>query len=78
MTDPGALAVKERWDLFVIRTRIAADIEQARLESLARAARSDRRAGGPRVWLGRRIVAVGTVLVGDAGDTKAQSPGHSN
>jgi hypothetical protein len=78
MYDSGRTAVKEPEDLFVIRARIAEDLEQARTENLARATRSDRRTGGPRVWLGHKMVAVGTVLAGDAGVGQAPSTGRSN
>ncbi len=78
MYDSGRTAVKEHEDLFVVRARIAADLEQARTENLARAARSDRRTGGPLVWLGHKMVAVGNVLAGDAGVGQAPSTGRSN
>jgi hypothetical protein len=59
-------------DLFVVRSRMADDRTRAAAESLARIAG---RAGsddgdhggilGARAWLGRRLVAAGTVVAGD-------------
>lgn len=56
-------------DLFVIRSRIAADHEKVRAENAARAVRGAAtepcpRTGG-RAWLGRQLVAMGSALIGD-------------
>jgi hypothetical protein len=77
MDSTGRTTVIEHEDLFVVRARIAADVERARTENLARAARSDRRTGGPIVWLGHKMVAVGTVLAGDTGFGRTPSAGRS-
>lgn len=59
-------------DFFVVRQRIAEDLARARAENLthtadraADPARGSGRPGGALAWLGRRLVAVGTVLAGD-------------
>ena len=57
--------MKEHEDLFVVRTRIAADHDQARAENLARAARVGRGRSGPRAWLGHQLVSMGTLVAGD-------------
>ena len=71
-------AVKEHEDLFVVRARIAADLAQARMENAIHAARSQGRSGGPRAWLGRRIVAIGVLLAGDAATGATPSTGRSH
>jgi hypothetical protein len=78
MGDTGRPAVKEQDDLFVIRARIAGDLEQVQTENLARAARAVRRVSGPRAWLGHKMVAVGTILAGDPVPDRAPSTGRSN
>ncbi|MDP9483320.1 MAG: hypothetical protein M3P84_08880 [Chloroflexota bacterium] len=59
-------------DFFVVRQRIAEEQVRVRAENLANtASRATKRAGepgrlgGPAAWLGRRLVAVGSVLTGD-------------
>jgi len=55
-------------DLFVIRSRIAADHARVAAENSARAVRGttverSSRSGG-RVWLGRQLIAIGSALGG--------------
>ncbi len=56
-------------DLFVIRSRIAADHARALAENAARAVHGAaiERGGrtGGRAWLGRQLIAVGSALGGD-------------
>ncbi len=66
MSNTGRNTPKEHEDLFVVRARIAADHDRARTETLAAQARGPGRDSGrgsrPLAWLGRRLVAVGSVL----------------
>ena len=64
-------------DLFVVRTRMADDRTRAAAESLARVAGEARGddgghggISGARAWLGRRLVAAGTVVAGDGSGPK--------
>ena len=57
--------MQEHEDLFVVRARIAADRDQARVENLARNAGRAHSGSGPRAWLGRRLVEMGTFLAGE-------------
>lgn len=57
--------MQEHEDLFVVRARIAADRDRARVENLARSAGRAHPGSGPRAWLGHRLVAMGTFLVGE-------------
>jgi hypothetical protein len=57
--------MQEHEDLFVVRARIAADRDRARVENLARRAGRAHSGSGPRAWLGRRLVDMGTLLAGD-------------
>lgn len=56
-------------DLFVIRSRIAADHARARAENAARAAHGAAIEHGARTggwaWLGRQLIAMGSALAGD-------------
>lgn len=47
-------------DLFVVARRIAADHDQAHTERLARTGRAASTRGGPRAWLSRHIIGVGS------------------
>ena len=70
-------AMKEHEDLFVVRARIAADHDRARVENLARAARPARGRSGPRAWLGRQLVSMGTLVAGDPPATdRRPTPGR--
>ncbi|MGZ8502697.1 MAG: hypothetical protein ACXWW6_07580 [Candidatus Limnocylindrales bacterium] len=66
-------------DFFVVRERIAEGHARARAENLthrvpaADPARGSGRLGGARAWLGRRLVAVGTVVAGDPPATEPRS-----
>lgn len=66
MSNTGRDTLKEHEDLYVVRARIAADHDRARTESLAAQARGPDRDTGrgsrPLVWLGRRLMAVGSLL----------------
>jgi hypothetical protein len=57
--------IREHEDLFVVRTRNAADRDQARVENLARSAGRAHPGSGPRAWLGHRLVEMGTFLAGE-------------
>ena len=57
--------MQEHEDLFVVRARIAADRDRARAENLARRAGRALPGSGPRAWLGRRLVDMGTFLAGE-------------
>jgi hypothetical protein len=57
---------REHEDLYLVRTRIAEDRTRAQRENLATRAARERRGAGARVWVGRRLVAIGAVLAGDA------------
>ena len=61
----GRTVVKTHEDLFIVRDRMAADRARAATERLARVAATTRRGSGLRVWLGHRLVAVGTFVAGD-------------
>jgi hypothetical protein len=59
-------------DFFVVRERIAEEEARVRAENLmhsigtiAEATAQPGRRGGVRTWLGRRLVAMGSVLTGD-------------
>lgn len=69
MNNTGREAPREHEDLFLVRARIAEDRDRARTETLARQARGPGRqagrAGGPLAWIGRRLVAVGSILADD-------------
>jgi hypothetical protein len=69
MNSTGREPLKEHEDLFLVRARIAEDRDRARTEQLARQARGPGRDGGrasrPLAWLGRRLVAVGSILADD-------------
>jgi hypothetical protein len=62
-------AMQTHEDLFVIRSRIAADHARVRAENAARAIQGVRVEGGARTggraWLGRQLIAVGSALAGD-------------
>jgi hypothetical protein len=67
-------------DYFIVRERIAEEHARVRAENAAsrvdRAvglARGPARAGAARAWLGRRLVALGTVLAGDTAAAEARS-----
>lgn len=65
-------------DLFVVRTRMAADRTRAATESLARAAGGNRSGSGARAWLGRHLVATGMALAGERPAPKpTTTTGHS-
>ncbi len=52
-------------DLMVVTRRIAADHDRARTERLARQSRTPSSGRGPRAWIGRRLIGLGTQLAGD-------------
>lgn len=61
--------VYEDVNLLVVRARIAEEHARARAENLAHGAQAadaaPRQPGAARAWLGRRLVAMGTVLGAD-------------
>ena len=65
MDSTGRDAMKIDDELFVVRTRMAADRARAGEESLARVAGRARTGAGVRAWLGRRLVSAGMTLAGD-------------
>lgn len=65
MDSTGRAVVRTHEDLFIVRDRMAADRARATAERLARVAGATRRGAGPRVWLGHRLVAIGSIVAGD-------------
>ena len=65
MDSTGRRVMQEHEDLFVVRTRIAADHDRARAENLTRGAGRAQTGSGPRAWLGHRLVEMGTFLAGE-------------
>lgn len=73
MGSTGWRVMREHEDLFVVRARIAADHDRARVENLTRGAGRARTGSGLRAWLGHRLVDIGTFLTGER-PTKAPRP----